>query len=87
MRCPVLALNGANDLQVAPHENLAEIEKALRSGGNDRVVIKELPRLNHLFQTSETGLPAEYGRIEETIAPSVLTLIGDWIAQAGRERR
>ena len=86
VRCPVLALNGANDLQVAPHENLTEIEKALRSGGNDRVVIKELPRLNHLFQTSETGLPAEYARIEETIAPSVLTLIGDWIAQVVAER-
>ena len=36
-------------------------------------MIKELPRLNHLFQTSETGLPAEYARIEETIAPSVLS--------------
>ena len=68
-------------------ENLAEIEKALKSGGNEHVVIKELPRLNHLFQTSETGLPAEYARIEETIAPSVLTLIGDWITDQITKRR
>ena len=86
VRCPVLALNGANDVQVAPRENLTEIEKALKSGGNDRIVIKELPRLNHLFQTSETGLPAEYARIEETMAPSVLSLIGDWIAEQVRGR-
>ena len=65
----------------APGENLTEIDSGVRSGGNDRVVIKELPRLNHMFQTSETGLPGEYSRIEETMAPSVLTLIGDWIAQ------
>jgi uncharacterized protein len=87
VRCPVLALNGANDLQVAPRENLMEIEKALKSGGNKRVVIKELPRLNHLFQTSETGLPGEYARIEETLAPSVLTLIGDWIAEQVGKRQ
>ncbi len=81
VRCPVLAVNGANDVQVAPRANLEAIEKALRSGGNDRITIKELPRLNHLFQTSETGLPAEYARIEETIAPAALALIGDWIKE------
>jgi pimeloyl-ACP methyl ester carboxylesterase len=79
VRCPVLALCGQNDLQVAPRENLTAIEQALKSGGNARVTIQELPGLNHLFQTSATGLPADYARIDETIAPSVLSLIGDWI--------
>jgi pimeloyl-ACP methyl ester carboxylesterase len=79
VRCPVLALCGEKDLQVDPRANLAAIEAALKSGGNERVTIKELPGLNHLFQTSATGLPSDYARIEETIAPSVLTLIGDWI--------
>jgi pimeloyl-ACP methyl ester carboxylesterase len=79
VRCPVLALCGEKDLQVAPRENLAAIEAALKSGGNDRVTIKELAGLNHLFQSSATGLPADYAKIEETIAPSVLGLIGDWI--------
>lgn len=37
--------------------------------------------LNHLFQTSQTGLPGEYGTIEETISPEVLTTIGDWVVK------
>lgn len=80
VRCPVLAINGEKDLQVPPKENLREIAKALESGGNTNVTVKELPGLNHLFQTSETGAPAEYARIEETIAPAALEVIGDWVA-------
>jgi hypothetical protein len=37
--------------------------------------------LNHLFQTCKTGELAEYAKIEETIAPAVLELITDWIAE------
>ncbi|WP_422928416.1 alpha/beta hydrolase family protein [Singulisphaera sp. PoT] len=79
VRCPVLAIVGEKDLQVPPKENLAEIEKALKSSGNSRVVLKELPGLNHLFQTCRTGAPSEYASIEETIAPAALEIIGDWI--------
>jgi len=79
VRCPVLALNGEKDLQVPPKENLAEIEKALKQGGNIRVTTKELPGLNHLFQTCKTGSVSEYAQIEETIAQSALKVIGDWI--------
>jgi uncharacterized protein len=76
---PVLALNGENDLQVPAAENLREIEAALKAAGNKDVTIVRLPKLNHLFQTSETGLPSEYGKIEETFAPFALKTIGDWI--------
>jgi hypothetical protein len=38
-------------------------------------------RLNHLLQTSETGLPLEYARIEETIAPAALEAISGWIRE------
>jgi hypothetical protein len=38
-------------------------------------------RLNHLLQTSETGLPLEYARIEETIAPAALEEISGWIQE------
>jgi pimeloyl-ACP methyl ester carboxylesterase len=79
VKCPVLALNGGNDLQVPSKENLAEIEKALKAGGNTDVTVKELPGLNHLFQTCKTGLPGEYGKIEETFAPAALDLIGEWV--------
>ena len=79
VHCPVLALNGEKDLQVPPRENLAEIEKALKQAGNMRVTTRELPGLNHLFQTCKTGSVAEYGVIEETIAPLALKTIGDWV--------
>lgn len=79
VKCPVLAINGENDLQVPPKQSLPEIEKAIRSGGNEHVTIKELPGLNHLFQTSETGAPGDYGQIEETFSPKALEVIGDWL--------
>lgn len=79
--CPVLAIDGGHDLQVPAEENLAAIQQALRAGGNAHVTARVLPRLNHLFQTSETGHPSEYGRIEETIAPVALELIGSWIRE------
>ena len=40
----------------------------------------EFQGLNHLFQKCKTGAIAEYGQIEETIAPEVLAKISDWIA-------
>lgn len=79
VKCPVLAVNGEKDLQVPPKENLAGIEKALKAGGNTDVTVKELPGLNHLFQTTKTGLPSEYGKLEETFAPAALDLIAEWV--------
>ena len=79
LTCPVLALNGALDLQVDPEQNLPEIEQALAEAGNPDVTIVRLPGLNHLFQTSASGSPSEYAMIEETISPEALTAISDWI--------
>ena len=82
--CPVLAINGSKDLQVPPKENLEAIEEALIAGGNKNYLIKELSDLNHIFQTAETGSPDEYARIEETISPVTLELIGDWILEQSK---
>lgn len=79
VKCPVLALNGEKDLQVAADENLPGIEKAVKSSGNNSVKTVKLPGLNHLFQHCKTGLPAEYGSIEETFSPEALKIITDWI--------
>lgn len=75
--CPVLALNGSNDLQVPAKENLEAIKTALAN--NKQVETMELPNLNHLFQASETGLPTEYATIEETFSPKVLKTMAKWI--------
>jgi uncharacterized protein len=79
VKCPVLALNGEKDIQVAAHENLPAIERALKSSGNNSCKTVQLPGLNHLFQHCDKGLPSEYGTIEETISPEVLKIISDWI--------
>ncbi len=81
VKCPVLAINGALDVQVPPKENLAGIEEALKAGGNTNFTVKELPRLNHLLQRAATGAFAEYNKIEETIAPVALETIGNWIKE------
>lgn len=79
--CSVIALNGEKDVQVPARENLRAIEKALRDGGNTDYSIRELPHLNHLLQTAETGSISEYGKIEETMSPTALQIICDWILE------
>ncbi len=86
VKCPVLVLNGEKDLQVPPKENLKAIEAALKAGGNTNYTIKELPGLNHLFQTAKTGSPMEYMKIEETISPSALAAMGDWILDQTKKK-
>jgi len=79
VKCPVLAMTGERDLQVPPNQNLPLIAKALAVGRNSDFTIMKLPRLNHLFQTCQTGTYSEYSKLEETIAPLALETIGDWI--------
>ena len=76
---PVLALNGEQDLQVPWKENLDLIAAALKAGNNKDFTTKSFPKLNHLFQTSQTGALSEYGTIEETMSTEVLNTISEWI--------
>lgn len=77
--CPILAINGELDLQVPCKANLEAIEKAAKAGGNKDVTTVELKGLNHLFQTTKTGLPSEYGVIEESFAPAALDVVSAWV--------
>lgn len=79
LQMPVLALNGAKDVQVPPDQSLPAIRKAL--AGNRDATVVELPGLNHMFQTAGTGGLSEYAAIEESLAPSMLNLVSDWIVQ------
>jgi hypothetical protein len=81
VKCRVLALNGAKDLQVPPKEDLSAIKASLLKGGNKKVTTIEFPDLNHLFQECKTGLPAEYAQIEQTFSPTALEEITKWIKQ------
>ncbi|RZJ56172.1 MAG: alpha/beta fold hydrolase [Flavobacterium sp.] len=79
VKCPVLALNGAKDLQVPAEVNLEAIKKAVTSGGNKKITIKILPDFNHLFQECKTGSPEEYASIEQTFSPTALQEISNWV--------
>jgi pimeloyl-ACP methyl ester carboxylesterase len=79
VQCSVLAVIGEKDVQVPPAGNLDAIRQALQAGGNNRHRVEELSGLNHFFQTCATGSPVEYGKIEETMSPAVLSLLSDWI--------
>jgi pimeloyl-ACP methyl ester carboxylesterase len=77
--CPVLALDGSKDVQVSAAQNLPAIRSALAAAGNTHVETEELPGLNHLFQPATTGSPSEYGKIDTTLSPEVLTKVSTWI--------
>jgi uncharacterized protein len=76
---PTLALFGELDLQVPPAENVAALEALWAETPHPDLTVLVLPRLNHLFQTAITGMPTEYGQIEETFAPVALEAIASWI--------
>jgi len=78
-KIPVLAINGTLDLQVPYRENLDAIENALKIAGNKNYKIVALENLNHLFQTTATGSPSEYGMLEETFNENAMKVIAVWV--------
>lgn len=86
LRQPVLALYGENDLQVPAAANAERARQAFENGAARSATVVTLPGLNHLLQPSETGLPAEYARIEQTVSDDVLERVRAWIeVQLGAE--
>ena len=85
LKCPVLAINGTKDLQVDAVLNLPAIRDALQAAGNADVEVNVYPGLNHLFQDCQTGLPAEYGTIEETFNGVPLRRMTSWILEQAAE--
>jgi pimeloyl-ACP methyl ester carboxylesterase len=81
VKCPVLALSGDRDLQVDADETVPVLRQAYEKSGNKDFTVMEIEGVNHLFQKAQSGSPALYGAIEETIAPEVLNAIGGWLAK------
>ena len=77
VKCPVMAIYGSKDCQVLASQNLPALRRTLPK--NKYHLIKEYPDLNHLFQHCHTGMPNEYGQIEETISEEVLSEIVSWL--------
>jgi len=79
IKVPVLAIFGEKDLQVPPAENAKALREHMDKSPLPDYRIEIFPGLNHLMQNAKTGLPEEYSRIQETMAPKVMKLISDWI--------
>ncbi len=86
LKIPVLVVHGELDSQASPKQNLPVSAKILKEAENQNYTIIEFPKLNHFFQTCETGSILEYGKIEETIAPVVLDTLTDWISETTTTR-
>jgi uncharacterized protein len=66
-------------LQVNSKQNLPAIEAALKQSKSKVYVTKELPGLNHLFQTCKACTIAEYGELEETFSSLALNEMITWL--------
>ncbi|MBO3270333.1 alpha/beta hydrolase family protein [Hymenobacter defluvii] len=79
VRCPVLALNGTDDLQVGAATNLPLLQKGLKN--NRDVTVKKLAGVNHLFQPDPQDWPLVNGQQQPNFSPKALDTIREWIAK------
>lgn len=77
IRVPVMAINGDLDRQVIAEPNISALRRALPADTPCKTVI--YPGLNHMLQPAQTGHPAEYGQIDQTISEEVIRDIIAWI--------
>ena len=77
IKTPVLAISGENDLQIDAVVTLNNFTKYLKKNifHQESLILGA----NHLLQPCTTGSPDEYGHIETTIAPEVLSIIVHWL--------
>lgn len=79
--CGVLVILGDKDLRVPIGNNAPPIRDALKANPHAKIV--ELPGINHMMQPAEVGSLEEEQRNPVTIAPVVLTVLGDWLRGFG----
>lgn len=79
LKLPILAIYGSLDVQVPAKENMLAASAALKNNPNAIVLV--LPGKNHLMQDATTGAPNEYNDIEETMSPTALNMIADWVSR------
>ncbi len=78
LRVPAFAAFGERDQQVRASDNVPAMRAALADAPAGTEV-RVFPGLNHLFQRTETGDPAEYGLITTSFSPEMMTAVADWI--------
>lgn len=74
---PILALFGEKDMQVLPDENIAVAERLNNTRSNIDIV--RVAEANHLFQEANTGMPNEYGMLDQSFADGFISTITEWL--------
>lgn len=75
---PMLALFGENDTQVIETPNRKAAESLKNDAGLEMDIVT-IPDGNHLFQHSNTGLPSEYGMLDNEFTEGFLEALLEWL--------
>ncbi|HEY0022012.1 MAG TPA: alpha/beta hydrolase [Longimicrobium sp.] len=78
---PLLAVLGDLDLQVPAVQSAPAFNRLFRGERRRLLTLQLVPGVNHMLQTATRGTMDEYMLIEETIAPTVLRHITDWLSR------
>ena len=78
LQVPLFAAWGSLDVQVDAVMNREGLEQHATSSA---LTARIYEGLNHLFQQAQTGAPAEYASIEETMSEELMTDISTWILE------
>jgi pimeloyl-ACP methyl ester carboxylesterase len=79
VKCPVLILNGKEDIQVYAEQNTSAISDALRKGGNNNFSVHIIPGLNHLFLKCNSCTFEEYFTLKDNFSQEVLEIMKEWL--------
>ena len=81
--CPLLAIGGEKDCQVAAKPNLAAIEAACQTGGVpcQTLLLKDINHLGQLLSAESTGAVEEYAKLGQAPSDRVLLPILNWLQQ------
>jgi len=78
LRCPVLALFGARDLNVVAEKNSRIWKAALAKSGHTGSSVMVLPKANHVLMQSETGSLFEFPHLK-TFVPEYEGILVAWV--------
>lgn len=80
VRCPMFAINGTLDCQVACDENLDAIARLV-----PHATVRKYEGLNHLFQTCDDWVGSlDYADIQETMNPQVMNDVVAWLKSVAK---
>ena len=83
VNCPVLLLNGTDDLEAPADLHLTALGKELRSA-NHNTASKRLTGVNHLFQPAKTEWVLMNGEMRPVFSPVAQEAIREWMAALGK---